>query len=334
MLGRACFCLAVLAALAAAPAAAGDGPLFASQGGLGVVAGTGSGPSGVRYVAIAIPSANQTALEAIQTSDGTVGRWMGIRGSWGIPTVGYSYPTSGEGLSHNGRLLVLAALQAPSSPSEFVLVNPQRMAVVKRITLPGYFSYDALSPDASRLYLIQYALGQSGDLNHYIVRAYDLKNRRLLPGQIADRTQKSWVMQGSAVTRTTTADGRWVYTLYQNPGGYPFIHALDTVRGVAHCVGLPMSNQNGIYNLVLSLNGRTLAVHWRSGRHWLNLDTATWRLSPASNGFPWSWFAPGIGGAFAVLAAAGLLLRRRRRADELERELGELLREPERVSVV
>jgi len=333
MLGRACFCLAVLAALAAAPAAAGDGPLFASQGGLGVAVGGGGAPSGVRYVAVGIPNGNQTALEAIQTSDGTVGRWMDIPGSWGIPTVGYSYPTSGQGLSHNGRLLVLAALQAPSSPTHFVVVNPQRMAVVKRITLPGYFSYDALTPDASRLYLIQYALGRSGDLNHYVVRAYDLKNDRLLPGRIADRTQKSWVMQGSAVTRATSTDGRWVYTLYQNPGGYPFIHALDTVRGVAHCVGLPMSNQNAIYNLVLSLHGRTLAVHWRSGRPWLRLDTTSWRLSPASDGFPWSWVAPGIGGGLAVLAAATLMLRRRRRTGELERELGELLREPERAGV-
>lgn len=331
MLGRACFCLAVLAALAAAPAAAGDGPLFASQGGPGVAVGSGGAPSGVRYVAVG--TGNQTALEAIQTSDGTVGRWMDLPGSWGIPTVGYSYPTSGQGLSRNGRLLVLGALQAASSPTNFVVVNPQQMAVVKRITLPGYFSYDALSPDASRLYLIQYTLGRSGDLNHYIVRAYDLKNERLLPGRIADRTQKSWVMQGSAVTRATSADGRWVYTLYQNPGGYPFIHALDTVRGIAHCVGLPMSNQNGIYNLVLSLHGRTLAVHWRSGRPWLNLDTATWRLSPVSGSFRWSWVAPGIGGALAVLAAAALLIRRRRHAGELERELGELLRVPERAGV-
>ena len=332
MLGRACFCLTILAALAAAPAAAGDGPMFASQGGLGVVAGNGGGPVGVRYVAVGT-SVNQTALEEIKTSDGDVDRWMNIRGSWGIPTIGYSYPTSGEGLSRNGRLLVLGALQRASAPTGFVVVDPQRMAVVKRVTLPGYFSYDALSPDASRMYLIQYTQGRNGDLNHYVVRAYDLKRDRLLPGRIADRTQKGWVMQGSAVTRATSTDGRWVYTLYQNPGGYPFIHALDTVRGIAHCVGLPMSNQNGIYNLVLSLHGRTLAVHWRSGRSWLTLDTTTWRLSPASNGFPWSWLAPGIGGALAALAAAALVLPRRRRSGDLERELGELLREPERAGV-
>ena len=52
-----------------------------------------------------------------------------------------------------------------------------------------------------------------------------------MPGRIADKTQKGWVMQGWPTARATTADGRWVYTLYSNPGGYPFVHALDTVRG-------------------------------------------------------------------------------------------------------
>ena len=50
-------------------------------------------------------------------------------------------------------------------------------------------------------------------------------------------------MDGYPLTRVTSADGRWVYTLYQNGGvgGYPFVHALDTVRGVAHCIGVPLT---------------------------------------------------------------------------------------------
>ena len=55
----------------------------------------------------------------------------------------------------------------------------------------------------------------------------------------ADKAQAGWVMEGSPMTRATSADGRWVYTLYSRPGGYPFVHALDTVNGVAHCIGLP-----------------------------------------------------------------------------------------------
>ena len=91
-------------------------------------------------------------------------------------------------------------------------------------------------------------------------------------------------MQGDAATRTTSLDGRWVYTLYTNPGGTPFIHALDTERGVAHCIGIPWTSpdQNGLLNVVLTLHGDRLAVHWRSGRQWLDVDTASWRVSPAA----------------------------------------------------
>jgi hypothetical protein len=325
MLGKLCPCLAVLAALAAAPAAAGDGPLFTTQGGTGVVSSTG----GLRYVTVGVPSLDRTTLEAIQTSDGSVVRWTDLAGSWGVPTVGYGYPSSfgsaGQGLSRDGHALVLGSAQAPSSPSSFLVVDPRRMTVVKRIALPGFFSYDALSPDGSLLYLIQYTEARSGDLDHYVVRAYDLDAGRLLPGRIADRTQTSWVMQGAAVTRTTSPEGRWVYTLYQNPGGYPFIHALDTVRGVAHCVGLPMSDQNAIFDIALTLHGRTLFVHWRSGRRWLDLDTVTWRLSPASGRFPALSAGLGAGGGALTRGALAAALRRRRRADAMDRALDELL---------
>ena len=104
---------------------------------------------------------------------------------------------------------------------------------------------------------------------------------RLLPGRVADKAQKSWVMQGFAAARATSPDGRWVYTLYANPGGYPFVHALDTVRGVAHCVGLPWTsvNQNAIFNAKLALSGGRLAVQFVDGSTWRTIDVRTWRVS-------------------------------------------------------
>jgi MYXO-CTERM domain-containing protein len=132
-------------------------------------------------------------------------------------------------------------------------------------------------------------------------------------------------MQGYPMTRTASSDGRWVYTLYSNPGGYAFVHALDTVRGVAHCVGLPVTDQNGLYNVVLTLHGKRLAVHWRSGRPWYDIDTTTWRVSPAHTSFPW-WT---LTFALLPLAAVGaLLLRRRRRGAEIDEELADLLALP------
>lgn len=292
--------LLVLTALAAAPAAfAGGPPGPAAQLGVGTLSPDGK----TRYVAA--PTGADTMLLAIQTSSGLVLNATNIIGSYGIPTLGLN-ASSDEGLSHDGSTLVVGDTQQLDH-SHFLVYDTRTFQMKNEIVLKGTFGYDALSPDASRLYLIQRPAAT--DYQHYIVRAYDLQTNRLLPGRVADRTQKSWVMQGNAVTRVTSADGRWVYTLYQNPGGYPFIHALDTVRGVAHCVGIPAtaSEQNGLYNVVLTLHGERLSVHWRSGRSWQNVDLRNWHVSPAATGgFPWPWLILGLG-----LAAALLLLLRR-----------------------
>jgi hypothetical protein len=307
---------AALIALVSAQVAAADGPMFVTQDGAGVARGS------LRYVAVNTVRGQDTDLVEVSTRDGSVGPALRLRGAWGLPYT----PAGAEGLSHDGRTLVLGrAGVGISSPSRFLVVDPRQMQVVRTISLDGYFSYDALSPDASRLYLIQYAHGSSQDTSHYIVRAYDMRTDRLLPGKIADRTDDEKTMAGYAMTRTTSADGRWVYTLYQKPSGAPFVHALDTIRGVAHCIDLPANRS--LYNIVLSLRdgGRTLAVHWRSGRPWLNVAVGTWRISyPRGGGFPWAWTAAAIGGGLAVLAVGGLLLRRRRR-EEIEQHAGQEL---------
>jgi hypothetical protein len=294
-----------LAAFAAAPAAsaAGGPPQYAMQGGTGV-----STPNGnVHFVAVPGFNGTTTAIESIGR-DGSVQNWPSFKGSWGIPMITYNNPA---GLSQDGRTLVVQSM-ASGSPTSFLLIDTRTMRLRTSFTLKGNYSFDALSPDARRLYLIQRV--DAKNYSRYVVRAYDLNTNTLLPGRIADRTQKSWVMQGDAVTRATSLGGRWVYTFYTNYGGTPFIHALDTVKGVAHCIGIPWASadQSGLYNIVLTLHGKQLAVHWRSGRRWLNVDASTWRISPAAApAFPWRWLGLGAG----VLAAAGalLLLARRRR---------------------
>jgi hypothetical protein len=299
--------LATVAALVAAPAALGDGPLYVSQGGAGVATSDGA------FHFVTVPNGpSGTLLEKIGADGGLVYWWMRLPGLWGTPTIG-NWPT-GQGLSRDGHTLVLASPTGPlASPSTFLVVDPSRAKVLRTITLRGYFSFDALSPDASRLYLIQYKHGPTPDLSHYIVRGYDMRTNRLMPGRIVDRIEKDEkAMTGYAMTRATSADGRWVYTLYQKPNGEPFVHALDTVRAAAYCIDLPANK--ALYNIALSLHdgGRTLAAHWRSGRPWLNIATGSWAISYPRSGFPWSWAGPGIGGGLALLAAGALLLWRRR----------------------
>jgi hypothetical protein len=291
--------VAVAAFLGFAAVASADGPPpYVVQGNSGVV-----GPLGlIRYVAVG--DGHNTIVEAINVPDGSVRAWTTLHGYWGIPAIDFG-PQGGEGLSHNGKALVVATFGGATT--SFVKLSTHDLRVIQSITLPGNFAYDALSPDASKLYLIEHT--DQTFYDRYVVRAYDLRHGRLLPGRIADRTQKSWTMQGSPVKRITSPDGRWVYTLYQNPGGYPFIHALDTVRGVAHCTGLPWTgDQANLWGVVLRLNGTKLAVDRTQGRAWLTLDARTWRLAPATHGwsFPWRWLALGVGvlAAFAALALA------------------------------
>jgi hypothetical protein len=295
--------VAVVMFFASGSVALADGVSYISQGGLGVLAPDGK----TRYVAL--PTRSSTAIERVRVRGGRVTGWATLAGFWGIPA-----PTAGangaEGLTYDGRRLVVTT--PGFAPSKFAVIDAKTLRVIDRFTLNGSFAYDALSPDGNTLYLIQHV--DSSNINRYVVRAYVLSSHTLLPGRIADKTQLDWVMEGSAVTRATSADGRWVYTLYQRPGGYPFVHALDTVSGVAHCTGLPWrGDQTPLWNIRLTLRdeGKTLAMRWKSGKPWLTMNTSSWRLTHVhpGSGFPWQWLAFGAAGFLALLLALGAVLR-------------------------
>jgi hypothetical protein len=219
-----------------------------------------------------------TLIRAISTEDGTVLRSRTFKGQYGIPTIQSGKP--GEGLSRDGKTFVLENVGFADT-SRFMLVSTSDLSPVDSFTLNGTYVFDALSPSGSMMYLIQHQTTQ--DVNHYIVRGYNLRTHALLPRRIADKTQESWVMQGWAVTRTTSPNGRWVYTLYANPGGYPFVHALDTVTSVAHCVGLPWPAADGqqgpVFNFTLVLKGKMLAVRYGGGGLYRSINTTNWKVS-------------------------------------------------------
>ena len=267
--------LVVLWALAVVPVASAAYPApFAAQGGEGVLSIDGS----LRFVALG--AGESTVISATKTSDGSAWKSQSVAGSFGIPMLTQAGP--GGGMFRDGGTFVLQSTGFFAT-TQFMLISTQDLAARDSIALKGTFAFDALSPDGSRLYLIQHTSSQ--DIEHYIVRAYDLNAHKLLPGRIADKTQKSWVMQGWPVSRTTSADGRWAYTLYANPGGMPFSHALDTVRGVAHCIGIPwpatQPNQGPVFNfsLVLGPQGKTLAVKYQGGMTYRFVNTTTWKVS-------------------------------------------------------
>ena len=262
----------VVGALAVVQAASAAFPApFAVQGGAGLPSLDGS----LNFVTL--KTGPDTRIAAIDAAAKTTAMSRTVAGSYGIAQL--TQNGLAGGLFRDGSAFVLQSTGL-NPTSRFMIVGAKDLVPRTTISLKGIFGFDALSPDGSKLYLIQHTSTQ--DVEHYIVRAYDLKARKLLPGRVADKAQRSWVMQGWAVDRATSSSGRWVYTLYANPGGYPFVHALDTVRGVAHCIGVPWrGDQNEPWNMRLALaeDETSLAVNRASGLGFVSIDLSTWKTA-------------------------------------------------------
>jgi hypothetical protein len=233
--------------------------------------------SAVRYVAV--PAGNRTVVEAISRLNGRVLRFRTVRGSLGIPMVAFD-GTAG-GLSRDGKTLVLGNSYVGGglrTTSSFAVLKLPKFGIRRMITLQGSFAFDALSPNGRMLYLTEHVSAQ--DLSRYRVRAYDVGAGRLLKRMVTDRTRWQSVMQGMPISRASSVDGRWAYTLY-NGNRHPFIHALDTVRANAVCIDLPKSWRGlDLFGLRLRVEAEgALVVRHRTGRRALAvIDTQKLRI--------------------------------------------------------
>jgi hypothetical protein len=227
--------LVVLVALTASQAVA-DGSPYAPglvYGASGVRAPNGA----VRYVTLSTP--RSTIVAAIGVRSGRVVRSRVLRGFYGVPLVAFDNSTGG--LSGDRRTLVVASYgpyPGTTGSTSFVALATRTLRTVGTFHLPGSWAFDAISPDASRVYLIEYL--SVGQTPHYSVRLFDLATGRLDPTAVVDRREQEADMRGQPVTRKTSLDGRWAYTLYARPGQAPFVHALDTVDAKAYCIDLPL----------------------------------------------------------------------------------------------
>jgi len=264
--------ISVLVAIIAASAQGGGGPTpSVVQGWDGIARGP------VRYVAFATGSG--TVVEAVRRRGGRVVRYSILPGSYGIPQVAFDGTTGG--LSHDGRTLVLG--DVATSPrlkkkSSFAIVGVHGLRLRDVVDLRGDFSFDALSPGARMLYLIEHVAAQ--DTRTYRVRAYDLGGRRLLPQVVVDKTSWESVMRGYPYARVVTGDGRWVYTLYAG-GEHPFVHALDTRTAHAVCIDLPKSWNKldvGGMKLRLTPDARLVVRYGSGGRALAVVDAKEQRL--------------------------------------------------------
>ena len=266
---------AAVAALTLTQSSLAVGPsLPALDGGAGI-SGTNSEVSYVTRLA-----GSSTTLQA--RAHGETLRTLKLQGGWGIQlaTLGGTL----TGLNPNGRVLVLSDNVRPNGSlrtrSRFAVISTRTLTLTKKISLRGDFSVDALSPNGDLLYLIHHV--SRTNATKYQVQAYDLHAGRLLPGVITDKRQGGWIMAGYPISRATTGNGGWVYTLYRQDNNYPFIHALDTIHHTAVCIGLPANwttDAAWISTARLKLGTATLEVNTKHGKTRFLLNTKTFGVT-------------------------------------------------------
>jgi hypothetical protein len=255
MLRAACLGSAIVAAAVLAGVARADGlpVLGVDVGPVGVVSTSGA----ARYVTL--PDGIETVVARVRTAGGRVLTSAVVDGNFTIPAV--AYDGSASGLSADGSTLVLIEPRAafPRTETTLKILDARGLRTRSVVRLEGDFSFDAVSPHGSSLYLVQYT--SRTDPTRYRVRAYDVDLGRLLAAPVVDPHERGEQMRGSPLSRATSADGRWAYTLYDGAGGTPFVHALDTVRRTARCIDLDALRGNRyLWQLRLKVDGSKLTV--------------------------------------------------------------------------
>jgi hypothetical protein len=311
---------------AAAGAAHGDGlPVPVDDtGGEGITAESGVASEGIRYVSL--HGGGRTVVAKVERDGGRASRWVFLPGAYTVPAV--ALDGSPAGLSADGRTLVLIRPRVtfPQRTTRLAILDARTLRARRTLELRGDFSFDAISPNGRLVYLIQYLAPK--DPTRYAVRAYDVARSRLVPGSIVDPHEPDEAMRGFPLTRTTSADGRWAYTLYDGAGKHPFIHALDTSGRTARCIDLDSLTMRDLSMPRLRLDRGGARLVLGSGSTPLALvDTRTFAVSEPGNP-PATRVArsgdsdgglstPLLGAAgVAVLLGAGVLsltVRRRRR---------------------
>jgi hypothetical protein len=214
---------------------------------------------------------------------------------------------SAGGLSADGSTLVLITPRQgfPRAKTTFRLLEATLLRPKKTLTLQGDFSFDALSPDGRWIYLIEYT--SPVDPLKYQVRVLDAATGKLQPQPIVDPRDPREKMNGDPLTRTSSPDGRWAFTLYSGTE-HPFVHALDTVARDARCVDLDsLTGRNDLPSLRLSLgsDGRDLSVQAPGGEQLAVVDTQTFETAiPDAERRRW---AAGILALPVLLAGAALV---------------------------
>jgi hypothetical protein len=293
--------VAVLLGLVLSPPAAADGlPVT------GVEADR-SRTAGQRIPYTATVDGRDTIVERIDRHTGQILGVSVVRGRFSIPVV--AYDGSAAGLSANGRVLVLITPRPgfPRRNTTFAVLETQHLNLRKRLTLRGDYSFDALSPDGRWLYLIHYT--SRTDALKYEVVALDLRTGNVASEPIVDPREPDEQMNGHPLTRATSSEGRWAYTLYEG-AEHPFVHALDTARRDARCIDLDwLTGRKGLRALRFALRAddRDLILRTPKGDAVAVVDTDTFEAARPSSAGLVSWPKTALSSLALLVVVVGLI---------------------------
>ena len=220
-------------ACARGPAQQTDGPQPGKVSPLALVAGQGvvylSTPSGI-VVLDALSGQVERELPAGTPSPDwrwvyTVGqgRLQKIDTATGQAAASTAAPDWAHGVrtSADGSWLVLSGAST-GPPSRFEVMDSGLARKPVTASLPGAFTFDGLSNDGQRLYLLEWVRPGS-----YQVRMFDLARGILYSEVIADKREIGQLMSGEALTSLTSSDGSTQLTLYQRSAkNEAFVHEL------------------------------------------------------------------------------------------------------------
>ena len=265
-------CLAGAAALCPASAPA-DGPSIGSSGALVDQLWTQNGVTDL----VVTKESRSTLVQARSGSSRRLLWQTRLEGLWGVPQI-TRYGDLG-GLARDGRTVVLQRLPDGRNRSRFAIVHSAAGRVSARfVELPGSFAFDALSPDARLLYLVQSL--QDPLFSSYRVRVYDLAANRLWRRVIVERGESpSAPMHGVPTARATSLSGDWVFTLYTGSAGSSFIHALNASTATARCIELPWRGTYPAYRVSAFTYKSQLSLIDERGTRLAGVDLKTWRVT-------------------------------------------------------
>jgi hypothetical protein len=165
-------------------------------------------------------------------------------------TVALPHDVRFAGVSQDGTRAVGFQLTAGGSTT----ITIASTAGTRDIRIPHrQWDFDALRGD--NLFLIKYL-----NLGGYQVRLVHIGAGRLDPHPLKDPHESS-IIWGSPYSRISSADGRYLFTLYVGSNGGSMVHVLDLDGVKARCVDLPGTGDYlsaTTYAMVVSRDGRTL----------------------------------------------------------------------------